>query len=193
MTVPSATLSLTSEEDEIIIPDGITAISYSFTEDGEPITRQIAVEPTDKVKYYKEEDGYYTLARYGSAGAIKSMGYTFYSDGNPKIDITYGEEVNNNFTGGDNYVAFVEHDTVEVTVPTTVSPPSGITCVKFTVVKNGNSYQYWYLQDSGNDIYEATIEKQSKIIVSVNGKSKVNYTTYRSDKYKYYFTYATRK
>lgn len=187
------TLSLTSEEDEIVIPDGITAIRYTLIENGEPLTRQLEVNPTEKVKYYKEEDGYYTLAMFTSAGGRCRLGYTFYSDGNPKIDITYGEEVNNNFTGTDRYVAFVEHDTVEVTVPTTVSPPSGITCVKFTVVKNGNNYQTWYVQDSGNDIYEATIKKQSKIIVSVNGKSKVNYTTYSSDKYKYYFTYATRK
>ena len=87
VTVPSATLSLTSEEDEIIIPDGITAIRYSLIEDGEPITRQIAVEPTDKVKYYKEEDGYYTLAIYGSDGAIKSKGYTLHSDDTPKIEM----------------------------------------------------------------------------------------------------------
>lgn len=52
-TVPSATLSLSSESDEVVIPDGITAISYTLTEDGQEITREIAVEPTDTVKYYQ--------------------------------------------------------------------------------------------------------------------------------------------
>ena len=31
---PSATLSLNSVDDEVVIPDGITAISYTLTEDG---------------------------------------------------------------------------------------------------------------------------------------------------------------
>lgn len=134
VTVPSATLSLTSEEDEIIIPDGITAISYSFTEDGEPITRQIAVEPTDKVKYYKEEDGYYTLAIYGSDGAIKSKGYTLHSDDIPKIDVTYSADVNNNFTESDEYVEFIPTSVEVITQnPYTWIAPEGVTKLKYAV------------------------------------------------------------
>lgn len=137
MTIPSATLSLTSEEDEIIIPDDITAISYSFTEDGESITRQIAVEPTDKVKYYKEEDGYYTLAIYGSDGAIKSKGYTLHSDDIPNIDITYSADVNNGFTESDEYVEFVPTTTVRIENPSNIkyteraTIPQGITKIRY--------------------------------------------------------------
>ena len=137
MTVPSATLSLTSEEDEIIIPDGITAISYSFTEDGEPITRQIAVEPTDTVKYYKEEDGYYTLAVYDNTGAIKSKGYTMHSDNAPNISINYSEDVNNSFTVSDEYIDFIPLNVETITQnPYTWIVPEGITKVKYVVYFN---------------------------------------------------------
>ena len=196
VTVPSATLSLTSEEDEIIIPDGITAISYSFTEDGEPITRQIAVEPTDKVKYYKEEAGYYTLAIYDSDGAIKSKGYTMHSNSEPSIDIEYGADINGNFTVSDEYNGFIPVTTVEVKLqnyePTSVYPPSGITCVIFDLVTN-NAHDYTYLRDSGNDIYEVTIQSEQgtgKIKVCANGISKYRFNE-RSNQ-KYYFIYGTR-
>lgn len=137
VTIPSATLSLTSEEDEIIIPDGITAIRYSLIEDGESITRQIAVEPTDKVKFYKEEDGYYTLAVFGSDGAIKSKGYTLHSDDIPKIDITYNADVNNNFTESDEYVEFIPTSVEVITQnPYTWIAPEGVTKVKYEVYFN---------------------------------------------------------
>lgn len=196
MTVPSATLSLTSEEDEIIIPDGITAISYSFTEDGEPITRQIAVEPTDTVKYYKEEDGYYTLAVYDNTGAIKSKGYTLHSDDIPKIDVTYSADVNNNFTESDEYNGFVPTTKVEIKLqkyePASVYPPSGITCVLFELVI-GNSHDFTYLRDSENDIYEVTIQREKgtgKVKVCANGisKTRFNYDIGQT----YYFIYGTR-
>lgn len=197
VTVPSATLSLTSEEDEIIIPDGITAISYSFTEDGEPITRQIAVEPTDKVKYYKEEDGYYTLAVYGSDGAIKSKGYTLHSDAIPKIDVTYSADVNNNFTESDEYNGFVPLTRVELTLsgynPTSFHPPSGLTCVFFQTLKNNNDYTDWYFRDNGNDIYDVTIQGKrgtDQILVYANGILQCSFHLY-SNTYKYYVTYGT--
>lgn len=197
MTIPSATLSLTSEEDEIIIPDDITAISYSFTEDGESITRQIAVEPTDKVKYYKEEDGYYTLAIYGSDGAIKSKGYTLHSDDIPKIDVTYSADVNNNFTESDEYNGFVPLTRVELTLsdynPTSFHPPSGVTCVLFQKLKNNITYTNLYFRDNGNDIYDVTIQRKlgtDKILVYANGILQHSFYLY-SDTYKYYVTYGT--
>ncbi len=140
MTVPSATLSLTSEEDEVVIPDGITAISYTLTEDGKSITRQIAVEPTDKVKYYKEEAGYYTLAIYGSDGAIKSKGYTLHSDDTPNINITYSADVNNNFTESDEYVEFIPTSVEVITQnPYTWTAPEGVTKVRCDVYFNDDS------------------------------------------------------
>lgn len=155
VTVPSATLSLTSEEDEIIIPDGITAIRYSLIEDGEPITRQIAVEPTDKVKYYKEEGyDYYTLAVYDSKGTIKSKGYTMHSNSEPSIDIEYGADINGNFTVSDeyngfDYVANVSGEALPLDTEFVV--PAGICSVRYDMfescggavtVKTGNILKY---------------------------------------------------
>ena len=198
VTVPSATLSLTSEEDEIIIPDGITAISYTLTEDGESITRQIAVEPTDKVKYYKEEAGYYTLAVYGSDGAIKSKGYTLHSDDTPNIDIIYNADVNNGFTESDEYVEFVPSTSVKMEPqgynPLSVYPPPGITRVLFQLVKN-NALTNLYLDDSGNDIYDVTMQHVSgttKFEVRINGITKYSFTAFANYTYTYYVVYGTR-
>ncbi len=198
VTVPSATLTLTSEEDEIIIPDGITAISYSFTEDGEPITRQIAVEPTDKVKYYKEEDGYYTLAIYGSDGAIKSKGYTLHSDDIPNIDITYSADVNNNFTESDEYVEFVPQTSVELKLngyePTSCHLPPGLTCVLFQTLKNNTTITDRYFRDNGNDIYDVTIKRKSgtdQILVYANDILQCSFNLFGAT-YKYYVLYGTR-
>ena len=116
--IPSATLSLASESDEVVIPEGITAISYTLTEDGQEITREIAVEPTDKVKYYKEEDGYYTLAVYDNTGAIKSKGYTMHSDNVPNISINYSEDTNNDFTASDEYNGYVALTEVDYSADT---------------------------------------------------------------------------
>lgn len=138
-TVPSATLSLASETDEVVIPGGITAIRYTLIEDGELITRQIAVEPTDKVKYYKEEAGYYTLAIYGSDGAIKSKGYTLHSNDIPNIDITYSADINNNFTESDEYVEFVPTTTLRIENTSRkeytgrVTVPQGMTKIRYYV------------------------------------------------------------
>lgn len=167
MTVPSATLSLTSEEDEIIIPDGITAISYSFTEDGESLTRQIAVGPTDAIKYYKEEDGYYTLAVYVSTGTIKSKGYTMHSDSSPNISINYSEDVNNNFTASDEYVDFIPTQTFRIErvgneyTTKTFKLPSGVTKIRFNLFirrPDGSIYTYQDFIENVSD--SATISVQ---------------------------------
>lgn len=188
VTVPSATLSLTSEEDEIIIPDGITAISYSFTEDGEPITRQISVEPTDKVKYYKEEDGYYTLAVYGSDGAIKSKGYTLHSDDIPKIDVTYSADVNNNFTESDEYNGFVPTTTLRIENTSgnkyteRVTVPQGMTKIRYYAFRGSHVFGdvIENLSGDGTSIVVDYFFNSSNVLntkVYIDGKV---YTTYNN-------------
>ena len=197
VTVPSATLSLTSEEDEVVIPDGIIAISYTLIEDGESITRQIAVEPTDKVKYYKEEDGYYTLAVYGSDGAIKSKGYTLHSDDIPNIDIRYSADVNNNFTESDEYVEFVPRTVVELTLsgynPTSCHLPPGLTHCLLQTVDNKNAITNFDLRDNGNDIHEVTVQRvrgTDRIEVRANGILQTSFYLFNKT-YKYYVFYGT--
>ena len=86
------------------------------------------------LKYYKEEDGYYTLAVYGSDGAIKSKGYTLHSDDIPKIDVTYSADVNNNFTESDEYVEFIPTSVEVITQnPYTWIAPEGVTKLKYAV------------------------------------------------------------
>ena len=170
VTVPSATLSLTSEEDEIIIPDDITAIRYTITEDGESITRQIAVEPTDKVKYYREEDGYYTLAIYGSDGAIKSKGYTLHSDNMPNISINYSESVNNNFTSSDKYNGYVALTDVDYPADTEFIAPAGVTKVEYSAGAN----EVRIAEVVPGDIleYTADVSDSTKFTLTVYDKDK---------------------
>lgn len=189
VTVPSATLTLTSEEDEIIIPDGIIAISYSFTEDGESITRQIAVEPTDKVKYYKEEAGYYTLAIYGSDGAIKSKAYTLHSDDIPNIDITYSADVNNNFTVSDEYVEFIPTSVGVITQnPYTWVAPEGVTKVKCACYFNYRGTAMLFVSYIDNvtprTSYSFYFDKSARTLVMPNDKKFTNiYSAYSFNRY----------
>lgn len=171
-TVPSATLSLASETDEVVIPKGITAIRYTLTEDGQEITREIAVESTDTVKYYKEEDGYYTLAIYGSDGAIKSKGYTLHSDDIPNIDITYSADVNNNFTSSDKYNGYVALTEVDYSADTEFVVPAGVTKIEYSA------------GESGVRIAEVEVGDILEYTADPNDSSKFTLTVYDKDKNK---------
>ena len=172
VTVPSATLSLVSEQDEVVIPDGITAIRYTLTEDGQEITRQIAVEPTDRVKYYKEEDGYYTLAVYDNTGAIKSKGYTLHSDNVPNISINYSEDVNNNFTTSDEYNGYVALTEVDYSADTEFVVPAGVTKIEYSA------------GDSGARIAEVEVGDILEYTADVNDSTKFTLTVYDKDRNK---------
>lgn len=170
--VPSATLSLSSESDEVVIPEGITAISYTLTEDGTEITREIAVEPTDKVKYYKEEDGYYTLAVYDNTGAIKSKGYTMHSDNAPNISVNYSEDVNNNFTVSDEYNGYVALTEVDYSADTEFVVPAGVTKIEYSA------------GDSGARIAEVEVGDILEYTADPNDSTKFTLTVYDKDKHK---------
>lgn len=169
--VPSATLSLSSESDEVVIPDGITAISYTLTEDGQEITREIAVEPTDVIKYYKEEDGYYTLAVYDNTGVIKSKGYTMHSDNAPNIIINYNEDVNNNFTVSDEYNGYCAPATSQLLPDTEFVFPASMSLSYNT----GNS---------GIGIVRAIIGDILEYAVDQNDSTKYTLTLYDRNKKK---------
>lgn len=201
MTVPSVTLSLTSESDEVVIPDGITAIRYTLTEDGQKITREIAVEPTDIIKYYKEEDGYYTLAVYDNTGAIKSKGYTMHSDNAPNISINYSEDINNNFTASDEYVNFIPTQTFRFERTgnsyntSHFKLPSGVTRIRFNLFierADGSIYTYQdsmeYVPDEANisvQYYECTFNLvctkcyiNDSVVYAINGNAGILEITY---------------
>ena len=171
-TVPSATLSLASETDEVVIPEGITAIRYTLTEDGQEITREIAVESTDTVKYYKEEDGYYTLAVYDNTGAIKSKGYTMHSDNVPNISINYSEDVNNNFTVSDEYNGYVALTDVDYSADTEFVVPAGVTKIEYSA------------GDSGARIAEVEVGDILEYTADPNDSTKFTLTVYDKDKNK---------
>ena len=171
-TVPSATLSLASETDEVVIPEGITAIRYTLTEDGQEITREIAVESTDTVKYYKEEDGYYTLAVYDNTGAIKSKGYTMHSDNVPNISINYSEDVNNNFTTSDEYNGYVALTEVDYSADTEFVVPAGVTKIEYSA------------GDSGARIAEVEVGDILEYTADPNDSTKFTLTVYDKDKNK---------
>lgn len=170
--IPSATLALTSESDEVVIPEGITAISYTLTEDGQEITRQIAVEPTDTVKYYREEDGYFTLAVYDNTGAIKSKGYTIHSDNVPNISINYNEDVNNNFTASDEYNGYVALTEVDYSANTEFVVPAGVTKIEYSA------------GDSGARIAEVEVGDILEYTADPNDSTKFTLTVYDKDKNK---------
>lgn len=167
---PSATLSLNSVDDEVVIPDGITAISYTLTEDGQEITREIAVEPSDVVKYYREEDGYYTLAVYDNTGAIKSKGYTMHSDNVPNISINYSEEVNDNFTASDEYNGYVALTEVDYSADTEFVVPAGVTKIEYSAGSSGARVA----EVEAGDILEYTADPNdsTKFTLSVYDKDK---------------------
>ena len=174
MTVPSATLSLTSEEDEVVIPDGITAIRYTLTEDGEQLTRQIAVEPTDKVKYYKEEGyDYYTLAVYDSEGTIKSKGYTMNSNSEPSIEIEYSADINDNFTVSDEYNGFGYVANVSgeaLPLDTEFVVPAGICSVRYDMSESGGGA---VTVKTGNILkYTVDTSDSTKFTLSLYDKNK---------------------
>lgn len=167
---PSATLSLNSVDDEVVIPDGITAISYTLTEDEQEITREIAVEPSDVVKYYREEDGYYTLAVYDNTGAIKSKGYTMHSDNVPNISINYSEEVNDNFTASDEYNGYVALTEVDYSADTEFVVPAGVTKIEYSAGSSGARVA----EVEAGDILEYTADPNdsTKFTLSVYDKDK---------------------
>lgn len=172
VTVPSATLSLTSEEDEVVIPDGITAISYTLN--GESITRQIAVEPTDKVKFYKEDGyNYYTLAIYDSEGTIKSKGYTMHSNSVPSIAIEYSADINNNFTASDEYNGFgyvAQISDEALSLDTEFVVPAGICSVKYNMPESGGGA---VTVKTGNILkYTVDTSDSTKFTLSLYDKNK---------------------
>ncbi|MEE1072298.1 MAG: hypothetical protein U0L26_07905, partial [Cellulosilyticum sp.] len=174
VTVPSATLSLTSEEDEVVIPDGVTAIRYSLIEDGESITRQIAVEPTDKVKFYKEDGyNYYTLAIYDSEGTIKSKGYTMHSNSVPSIAIEYSADINNNFTASDEYNGFgyvAQISGEALSLDTEFVVPAGICSVKYDMPESGGGA---VTVKTGNILkYSVDTSDSTKFTLSLYDKNK---------------------
>lgn len=169
---PSATLSLNSVDDEVVIPDGITAISYTLTEDEQEITREIAVEPSDVVKYYREEDDYYTLAVYDNTGVIKSKGYTMHSDNVPNISINYSEEVNNNFTSSDEYNGYVALTEVDYSADTEFVVPAGVTKIEYSAGSSGARIA----EVEAGDILEYTADP--------NDSTKFTLTVYDKDKNK---------
>ncbi|MGM9544649.1 MAG: hypothetical protein ACI3T9_06660 [Romboutsia timonensis] len=161
-----------SESDEVVIPDGITAISYTLTEDDQEITREIEVEPTDTVKYYKEEDGYYTLAIYDNTGAIKSKGYTMHSDNVPNISISYSEEENNKFTASDEYNGYVPLTEVDYSADTEFVVPAGVTKIEYSA------------GDSGARIAEVEEGDILEYTADPNDSTKFTLTVYDKDKNK---------
>lgn len=189
--VPSATLALASESDEVVIPEGITAISYTLTEDGQEITREIAVEPTDTVKYYKEEDGYYTLAVYDNTGAIKSKGYTMHSDNAPNISINYSEDVNNNFTASDEYVDFIPLSVETITQnPYTWVAPDGVTKMKYKVYFNYVTQKILFTSPSAIDVtpgasYVFYFNKSAKTLVTPDLKFTGILSSYSFNSYEF--------
>lgn len=90
--------TLATVEDEFIVPDNISILQYSLSDNDSTIVRSVEVAPTDVFKYYSEydNDNVYTLAVYDLSGNLKHKAYTTSELANsPIVDIKYGADINN--------------------------------------------------------------------------------------------------
>lgn len=88
---------LSSVEDEFIVPDNISILQYSLSDNDSTIVRSVEVAPTDVFKYYSEydNDNVYTLAVYDLSGNLKHKAYTTSELANsPTVEIKCGAEIN---------------------------------------------------------------------------------------------------
>lgn len=104
--------SLASVEDEFIVPDNISILQYTLSDNDSTIVRSVEVAPTDVFKYYSEydNDNVYTLAVYDLDGNLRHKAYTTSELTNsPIVDIKYGAGINN--LNPDEYNGYVNGST----------------------------------------------------------------------------------
>lgn len=161
--------SLASVEDEFIVPDNISILQYSLSDNDNTIVRAVEVAPTDVFKYYSEydNDNVYTLAVYDLDGNLKHKAYTTSELANsPIVDIKYGAGINN--LNPDEYNGYINGSTTTLSISKKLSTsttdyivPDGIYKIRcysvdyldnrqsdeefYISVKPGYKLQYWYI------------------------------------------------